>query len=62
MLILIDMKYKDSFCPTGSPSSLIWNEMSEANFPSHQILFQEKVEVIAESKLSLKRGISLCFV
>ena len=35
--------------------------MSEASFPSHHILFQEKVEVIAESKLSLKRGISLCF-
>lgn len=35
--------------------------MSEANFPSHQILFQEKVEVIVESKLALKRGVSLGF-
>lgn len=36
--------------------------MSEDNFHSHQILFQEKVEVIVGGKISLKKGISLCFV
>lgn len=35
--------------------------MSEANFSSHQILFQENVEVIIRSKISLEKGISLSF-
>lgn len=34
--------------------------MSEANFYSYQILFQEKVEVISENKISLEKRISLC--
>lgn len=34
--------------------------MSKANFHLYQILFQEKVEVILESKMSLEKRISLC--